>query len=115
MPVRARFADERLSATLVVPTKVVSDGFALPAARSYAALTAAGTAAVVVEVLEYEFSSWTAPLTLVVPSAMLMAGVVPPVEEIAPVPVTAVTVPAPVESVTHAVPLYSLIKLETVS
>ena len=34
IPVRARFADERFSATLVVPTKVVSDGLALPLARS---------------------------------------------------------------------------------
>jgi hypothetical protein len=56
----------------------------------------------------------TAPLTLVVASAMVMFGVVPPDEEIAPEPVTEVTVPALVESVTHATPLYNLIKLEAV-
>jgi hypothetical protein len=77
---------------------------ALPAARSYAALTAAGVAAFVVELLEYESSSCTAPLTLVVPSAMVMFGVLPPDEAIAPEPVTEVTVPAPVERDTQAAP-----------
>lgn len=68
MPVSARFAEDRLRATLVVPINVVSDGFAFPLARSYAAFTEAGTAAVLVEVLEVEFSSWTAPFCAVVPS-----------------------------------------------
>ena len=169
IPVRARFAEVRFSATLVVPMNVVSEGLALPLARSYADLTAVGVAARTLLVVLVESESWTipaalvvaaatstvgavavppmviradpavtlatleaaasyaaltavgvaarmllvvlveslsctAPLTVVDASAMLMVGVFPPVEEIAPVPETDVTVPPPVASVCQAAP-----------
>ena len=46
---------------------------------------------------------------------MVMFGVLPPDEEIAPEPVTAVTVPPPVASVCHAAPSYTLSASATVS
>ena len=76
----------------------------MPLARSYADLTAVGVAARMLLVVLVESLSCTAPLTVVEASAMLIVGVLPPVEEIAPVPETDETVPLPVPITCHAAP-----------
>ena len=62
-------------------------------AKSYADFTAVGVAARMLDVVEVESLSCTAPTTVVVAAAMEMTGVVPPDDAIGDVPVTDVTVP----------------------
>jgi hypothetical protein len=80
-------------------------------ARSYDALTAVGVAAKTLDVVEVESESCTAPTTLVLAAAMLIAGVAPPEEAIGAVPVTDVTPAA--EIFTHT-PLMRPYKLFSV-